>query len=136
MAASAESPTVCGFSQCHLRQLLVMRTHWPHRDIENDRRTGMISALYGQVEQIADHQHLRLPPLEAASVHNTGNDHLKAVDAAHPSNRDEDPMACEQLNHEALDAWCPAGSTALHDKITHLPHLVPSAVEDWQASDA
>jgi hypothetical protein len=95
----------------------------------------MIGALDGPVEEIVDHQHFGLPALEAASVHNTGNDHLKAIDAAHPSYRDEDPMACEQLNYEPLYSWRPAGSPALHHNITHLAHLVPSAVEDWQAPD-
>jgi hypothetical protein len=96
----------------------------------------MICALYGPVEEVVDHQHFGLPALEAASVHNTGNDDLKAVDATHPNYRDEDPMACEQLNHETLYTWRAAGRPALHHSITHLAHLVPSAVEDGQAADA
>jgi hypothetical protein len=55
----------------------------------------MIAALHSQVEQVVDHQHFGLPALEAARVDDAGNDHLKAVDAADPRHRYEDPMPCE-----------------------------------------
>jgi hypothetical protein len=45
-------------------------------------------------------------------------------------------MACKQLHDKALHPWRPASSAALHDNVAHLPHLVPGAVEDWQAPDA
>ena len=35
-----------------------------------------------------------------------------------------------------FDSWWPAGGAALHHNIADLSHLVPGAVEDWQAPDA
>ena len=96
----------------------------------------MITALHSQVKQVVDHQHFGLPALEAARVDDAGNDHLKAVDAADPRHRYEDPMPCEELHYQAFDTWRPARSSALYDNIPHLAHLVPGAVEDWQAPDA
>ena len=91
----------------------------------------MISTLHCQVEKVVDHQHLGFPALEAARIDHAGNDHLKAVDAAYSLYRHEDAMPCKQLHNKALDTWRTAGSSALHDNITHLAYLVSGAVEDW-----
>ena len=96
----------------------------------------MIGALHGEVEKVVDHQHFRLPTLEAAGVDNAGNDHLKTVDAAHSSHRYEDPMPRKQLYNKSFHARGSPGGPPLHDNVTYLSHLVPGAVEDWQASDA
>jgi hypothetical protein len=45
-------------------------------------------------------------------------------------------MSCEELNYEALHPRCSASGSALHDNVAHLSHLIPGAVEDWQAPDA
>jgi hypothetical protein len=45
-------------------------------------------------------------------------------------------VASEQLDHKALDPWWSAGCAALYHDIAYLSHLVPGAVEDWQAPDA
>ena len=96
----------------------------------------MVGTLHRQVEQVVDHQHLRFAAFEAAHVDNTGDDHLQGVDAAYAGHGHEDPVAGEQLDHKALDPWWSAGRAALHHDIAHLSHLVPGAVEDWQAPDA
>jgi hypothetical protein len=45
-------------------------------------------------------------------------------------------MPCEKLDHKTLHPWRSAGSSTLHHNVTHLAHLIPGAIEDWQASDA
>jgi hypothetical protein len=40
-------------------------------------------------------------------------------------------MPCKQLHNKALDTWRTAGSSALHDDITHLAYLISGAVENW-----
>jgi hypothetical protein len=45
-------------------------------------------------------------------------------------------VAREQLDDQALYTWRSTGGAALHDNVAHLTHLVPSTIEDWQASDA
>jgi hypothetical protein len=54
----------------------------------------------------------------------------------YPGHRHEDPVARKQLDHKPFHPWGPAGRSQLHHDVAHLPHLVPSAVEDWQAPDA
>ena len=96
----------------------------------------MVGTLHSEVEEIVDHQHFRLAALEAAGVDDTADDYLKAVDAAYPGHRNEDSVTREQLDDQALHSWRSPGSPSLYDDVALLPHLVPGAVEDWQAPDA
>jgi hypothetical protein len=95
----------------------------------------VVGTLHSQVEEVVDHQHLRLAALEATGVDDAADDDLKAVDAAYPGHRNEDSVTCEQLDDQALDSWWSPGGPSLHDDVAFLPYLIPSAVEDWQAPD-
>jgi hypothetical protein len=91
----------------------------------------MVGAFHGSVKKIIDHQHLRFAPFEATGVDHARNNHRKPVDAVHSFHRHEDPVACKQLDHKALDSGGPAGGSALHHNIADLSYLIPCAVEDW-----
>src|SRR6185436_21157766 len=74
-------------------------------------------------------------PFEAPRVHDAGDHHLDAADAADPGHRDEDPMPGEQLHDQTLDPRGASVGPPLDDDVADLTHLVPSVVEDRQAAN-
>ena len=73
-------------------------------DVLDHRGGAVLEQGHRAVEQLAEHQGLGGPLLEAAHVDQAGRDDLAGVDGGHPGHRHEDPAAAGHLDDQAEDA--------------------------------
>ena len=104
--------------------------------VDDVRRPAGLDDAHRPVEQLAEHQRLAGPLLEALEVQRAGGQHHRAgVDRGHPAHRHEDPAAGDDLDDQAQHARRGGADPQRDDDVADLADPVAVGVEDGQAGE-
>ncbi|MGX1091417.1 hypothetical protein RKD47_002098 [Streptomyces albogriseolus] len=114
---------------------LAARRELMHRQVQDGDLLAGVHQRHPPVEQLAEHQPLGGPLLEAADVEHPGGDDLAGLHGGHPGHGQEDAAPGGELDHQAEQPGRTTAGAQDDDEIAHAADLVARRVEDGDTGD-